>query len=153
MQKTTLPSRWIEEVQRIYFCWEHYWQFAKSPVSQVSGTWWTLCFISICKFGSFKNALATITSLLELYFKFRRSILLVQTRKVISMNFGRRTSSWKPWRWVRLDLILTIMDIFISSNLNPLTDSLAAAEALSLKIFSHGTSLKWSRRPSQSATE
>ena len=32
-------------------------------------------------------------------------------------------------------------------------NSLAAAEALSLKISSHGTSLKWSRRPSQSARE
>ena len=32
-------------------------------------------------------------------------------------------------------------------------NSLAAAEALSLKISSHGTSLKWSRRPSQLARE
>ena len=32
-------------------------------------------------------------------------------------------------------------------------NSLAAAEALSLKISSHGTSLKWSQRPSQSARE
>ena len=32
-------------------------------------------------------------------------------------------------------------------------NSLAAAEALSLKISSHGTSLKWSQRPSQSAWE
>ena len=32
-------------------------------------------------------------------------------------------------------------------------NSLAAAEAPSLKIFSHGTSFKWSRRPSQSARE
>ena len=31
--------------------------------------------------------------------------------------------------------------------------SLAAAEALSLKIFSHGTSLKWSQRLSSSAWE
>ena len=32
----------------------------------------------------FKNPLATITSLYELYFRFRRFILLVQTKKVIS---------------------------------------------------------------------
>ena len=32
-------------------------------------------------------------------------------------------------------------------------NSLAAAEAPSLKISSHGTSLKWSQRPSQSARE
>ena len=49
-------------------------------------------FISICKFGSFKNPFATITSLSELYFRFR-FILLVQTKKVISMNYGSSTSS------------------------------------------------------------
>ena len=37
------------------------------------------CFSGICKFGSFKNPFATITSLSELYFRFRRFILLVQT--------------------------------------------------------------------------
>ena len=51
------------------------------------------CFISICKFGNFKNPFATINSLSELYFKFRRFILLVQTKKVISVNYGRSTSS------------------------------------------------------------
>ena len=33
------------------------------------------CFISICKFGSFKNPFATITSLSELFFRSRRFIL------------------------------------------------------------------------------
>ena len=36
-------------------------------------------------------SLATITSLSELYFRFRRFILLVQTKKVISMNYGSST--------------------------------------------------------------
>ena len=79
------------------------------------------CFISICKFGSSKNPLATIIRLSELYFRFRRFILLVQTKKVISVNYGSCTNSWKPWRWVRFDLILTIRDIYINSNVNPLT--------------------------------
>ena len=35
------------------------------------------CFISICKFGSFKNPFTMITSLSELYFRIRRFILLV----------------------------------------------------------------------------
>ena len=37
--------------------------------------------ISICRFGSFKNPFATITSLSELYFKLRRFILLGQRNK------------------------------------------------------------------------
>ena len=39
------------------------------------------CFISICKFGSFKNPFATITSLSEHYFRIRRFILLVKMKK------------------------------------------------------------------------
>ena len=79
------------------------------------------CFISICKFHSFKNPLVTITNLPEFYFRFRRFILLVQTKIVICINYGSRRSSWKPWRWVRLDLTLMMWDIDINSNLNPLT--------------------------------
>ena len=36
--------------------------------------------IGICKFGSFKNPFATITSLSELSFRFRRATLLVQMK-------------------------------------------------------------------------
>ena len=46
---------------------------------------------------------------------------LVQMKKVISRNYGSNTSSWKPWRWVRLDLIFSMRDIYINSNPNPLT--------------------------------
>ena len=72
------------------------------------------CFINMCKFGSFKNPFAKITSLSELHFRLRRFILLVQTIKVISMNYGSSTSRWKPWRSVRLELILTMQDIYIN---------------------------------------
>ena len=78
------------------------------------------CFISIWKFGSFKNPFATVTSLSELYFRFKRFILLIQMKKVISMNCGSSTSSWKPWTWVKFDLIFTMRDTYINSNLNPL---------------------------------
>ena len=39
------------------------------------------CFSSICKFGCFKNPFAMITRRSELYFRFRRFILLVETKK------------------------------------------------------------------------
>ena len=51
------------------------------------------CFISTRNFGSFKNPFATITSLSEFYFRSRRFILLVKTKKVISMNYDSSTSS------------------------------------------------------------
>ena len=47
-------------------------------------------FIGKCMFGSFKNPFAMIISLPELYFIFR-FILLVQTKKVISMNYDSST--------------------------------------------------------------
>ena len=95
------------------------------------------CVSSICKFGSFKNHFATITRLSELYFRFRRFILLIQTKKVISLNYGGSTGCWKPWRLVRFDLILW-WGIYTWTHTQ---NSLAVAEALSLKISSHGTSL------------
>ena len=79
------------------------------------------CFISIHKVGNFKIAFAMITSLSELCLSFRRFILLVQMKKVISMNYGSSASSWKLWRWVRLDLIFTIRDIYINFNLTLFT--------------------------------
>ena len=123
MQKITTLGCWIEEVQQIYFCWEHYYQFAKIAIF----------FISMCKFGTFKNPVAMITSLSELYFEIRRFILLVQMKRVISMNYGSRTSSWKPWRWVRLDLILSMRDIYINSNLNPLTNFTSSSRSTKFK--------------------
>ena len=42
-------------------------------------------------------------------------------RKVTFMNYGSSTSRWKPWKWVRVDLILTTRDIYINLNLSPLT--------------------------------
>ena len=77
------------------------------------------CITSICEFGSFKNLFTTLTSLSELYLGFRR-FLLVQT-KVICMNYGSSRSCWKPWRWLRFDLIITMRDMYINPDLNPLT--------------------------------
>ena len=39
----------------------------------------------------------------------------------ISINYGSSTSSWKPCRRVMLNMIFSMRDIYISSNLNLLT--------------------------------
>ena len=62
------------------------------PRAKFLGSDGLFCFSSICKFGSFNNPFTTITSLPQLYFRFRRFILLVQMKKVISMNYGSSTS-------------------------------------------------------------
>ena len=61
--------------------------------AKVLGSNGLFCFISICKFGSFNNPFGTITSLSELYLRIRRFFSLVQTKKMISMNYGSSTSS------------------------------------------------------------
>ena len=63
------------------------------------------------KFGSFMNSCAMITELSKLRFRCRRFTLLVQTKGMVSMRHGSSTSSWKPWRSVKLELIFTIKDI------------------------------------------
>ena len=69
----------------------------------------------------------------------------VRTKKVISMNYGSSTSSWKPWRCVRLDLILTMRDIYINCKLNPLTKITSSSKRTQFKDILHVTSLKWSK--------
>ena len=74
-------------------------------------------FISICKFGSFKNPFAMITSLSELYFRIRRFILLIETKKVISLTCGS----------------ISMRDIYINSNLNPLTKFIRSSRSTEFK--------------------
>ena len=123
MQKTTPPTF----VENTISNWP------KVTRAKFLGSNGPFCFISICKFGSFKNCFARITNLSELYFIIRRFILLVQMKKVISMHYGSSTSSWKPWRWVRLDLIFSMRDIYINSNLNPLTKFTSSSRSTKFK--------------------
>ena len=90
---------------------------SKVPRAKFLGSVGLFCFSNICRFSIFKDPFATITHLSELYFRFGRSILLVQTNK----NLCSSTSCWKQWKWVRLDLILMMRDTYISFNLIPLT--------------------------------
>ena len=92
------------------------------------------CFSMLCNAFLLKSAISSHnSSISELYFRSRRFILLVQTKKVISMSYGSSTSSWKPWRWVRLNLIFSMRDIYINSNLNPLTKFTSSSRSTKFK--------------------
>ena len=98
---------------------------------------------SICKFDSFKNPFATITSLYELYFRFRRFILLVQ-KKI--KNFYELWQQHKLLKTMGMSEITWYLRWGIYTSIPTWTNSqnsLAAAEALSLKISSHGTEHLW----------
>ena len=139
MHKTTPPVRWIEDFPLLRILLAICLKSREPNFLKVMDS----SFSSICKFSSFKNPFETINILSELYFRLRRFILLAQTKKVISMNYCSNTSCWKPWWWVRFDLILMMRDITsVSTWTHSLNWLAAAAEALSLNISSHGISLK-----------
>ena len=105
----------------------------ESRFSEVMDSW----FFSMCKFHSFKTLWQQLLACLNFTLDSEDLNLLVQTKKVFSMNYNSSISSQKPWRWVRLDLIHnTKMDMYINSNLNPLTNSQNSLVAVSLKILS-----------------
>ena len=114
MQKATPLGHWIEEALQIYLWWEQYWQFTKSPKSQVSGKWLTVLFYQYMQVWRlqkpFYNNYWPVWTLLYI----QRIYLFGTYKKVICMNYGSSTSSWEPWRCVRLDLILLMRGIYTS---------------------------------------
>ena len=104
MPVTTPLGRWIEE---IYLC---SFTFVENAISNLPKVLWTFS----------KTPFATITSLSEFYFRIKKFILCCKQKSDLN-ELWQQPSSWKPWRWVRLDLILSMRDIHINSNLNPLT--------------------------------
>ena len=60
-------------------------------------------------------------------------VRIVKTKTVISMNYGSSTSSWKPRRWLRLNLIFTMMNIYINSNLTPIIKVFLRSRSTKLK--------------------
>ena len=89
------------------------------------------CFSSIRMFGSFKNPFATITSLSQLYFWFRRFVLLVQTKYEVWQQ--HKLLKTMKWRWVKFDLILMMRDKYINSNLNLLTKFTSSSRITNFK--------------------
>ena len=84
------------------------------------------CFSRIINFDSFKNTFATVTSLAEFHYWYRKFVLLVQTIDMICISYGNRASSCKSWRWIRFDLLLKVKDICINSSLDPLASFLSS---------------------------
>ena len=92
-------------------------------------------FISISKFGSLKKPFATIARLSAFHFRCRSVLITKYNCKILHIIFltdakwmgewmssGRRTSNWKPWRWMRFELIFPMRDIYINSTLDPITN-------------------------------
>ena len=79
------------------------------------------------------RAFLHLTTLSKLYFGFRRFMLLVRTKK--SDFYEQWQQHKQPWKWVRLDLILSMWDIYINSNLNPLTKFIGSSRSTEFKFY------------------
>ena len=93
-----------------------------------------------------KKYFAAITNSPKHSFRFRRLILLVKTNKWLLWTIAAAQSAenhgheWGMWWYSRWGTYTSVPTWTYSQN------SLAAAEAWSLKISSHWTCLKWSKR-------
>ena len=84
-----------------------------------------------------------ITTMSKLKFRFRRFILLVQMKKVISItyNIWQQHKQLKTKEMRRFDLILSMRDIYTNSNLNPLTKVTSSSGSIEFKDI-----LSWNTR-------
>ena len=91
-----------------------------------------MCFINMRKFGSFKNPFATITSLCELLMQKIYSADMNE-RSNFNELYGSTTSICRPWRWIGLDLIFTMRNIYINFHLDPLTNFSSCSRSTKFK--------------------
>ena len=80
IQRETPQGCWIEDQTNL--CWEHCYEFAKSPENQVSGKGKTIVLLV------YTSLAASKTACLNCSFRLRRFTLLVQTKKMISISYG-----------------------------------------------------------------
>ena len=131
MQKTTPLGCWIEEFSRFTFFENTISNSSKvlrAKFLEKDGLFYLLAYASFTASRTFLQQLLAC-----LNFRITRFILLLQTKKVTSMNYGSNTSSWKLWRCERLDLISPMRDTYINSNLNPLIKSTSSCRITELK--------------------
>ena len=123
------------------------------PESQVSGNWWTLALQEYASLAASKILLQHLLASLKFtldsedllcWYKRKKWFLWIMAAAQAAENHGDEWGlTWCLW-WG----IYTSIPTWTNSQ-----NSLAAAEALMLKISFQGTSLKWSQRLSQSAQE
>ena len=125
MQKATPLSSCEEKVHSRFTFVEN--TMSNSPKvlrAKFLGSDGLLCFSRICKFGSVKNPFAIITSLSELYFRFRGFILLIKKKKkrfLWTMAAGQAGNNHGNEWGLTWYLKWGICTWILNSNLNPIT--------------------------------
>ena len=148
------PSR-----TEFYYCWScqpilKNALLAICPKFQEPSSWKVMhsCFISICKVFSFKKLLQLLLACLnfildskDLFCWYKRKWFL--WTMAATQAAENHEDEWGLTWWLWWGIYTSIPTWIYSQS------SLSAAEAVSLKISFHGTSLKWSQSLSQLAQE
>ena len=130
MQKTTPLGQWMRRYSRFTLKA----LLAVCQKSRESSCWEVIDSFVFLAYASLAASRTLLQWLLAcFYFRFRGFIMLLQTKKVIPMKYGSSISSWKPWKWVRVDLILTMRDVYIKSNLNRLKKFTSSSRSTEFK--------------------
>ena len=128
MPKTTPPGRGIADLSLLRTL------LAIHQKSQESNFWEVMDSFVLLAYGTLA-ASKTLLRQLRPCLNFTLEADLSFWYKVISMNYRSSTRSWKLWRWMRLDLIFFMRDIYINSNLNSSTKFNSRSRSTKLKIY------------------
>ena len=88
----------------------------------------SFALLAYASLAALRPLLQWLLACLNFYFRFRRFIIATHQKSDFH-ELWQHTSTCKPWRWVRLDLIFTMRDIYINSNLKILTKFIRSSKS------------------------
>ena len=113
MQKTTPSGHWIEECSRFTLVENTISNLQKVPRAKFLGSNGLLILLAYTSFPASRTLLHQLLTCLNFHLDLNDSFWYLWTMAAVQAPENHE--------WVRLDLRLTMMDIYIDSNLNPLT--------------------------------
>ena len=115
MQKTTTLVHWIEEtylplLRTLLAIHQKSW---KPSFWEVMDSFVLVAYASL---AASRILLQWLLACLNFTLHSENVFYWQKQQQMISMNYASSTSCWKPWRWVRFDLVITMRDIYIHPN-------------------------------------
>ena len=151
MQKTTPPGHWIEQYSRCTFVENNIGKSWESRFLEVMNSFALLAYASLAASRTLLQWLLPCLNFtldseyLFCWYKRKKQFLWIMAAAQAAENHG---DEWDLTWYLQWGIYTSNPGSTHSQN-----SLAAAAEALSLKMHSHRTSLKWSQRPYQSAQE
>ena len=104
--------------------------------SRESGFWEVIGYFLLLAYASLaasRTSLQWLLACLNFTLDSEELFSWYKRKKWLLMSYGSFTSSWKWWRWVRLNLIFTMSDRYINSNLNQVAKFTSSSRSTEFK--------------------